>query len=685
MSYLHDWMKKEILDQAEGRGAKQEAYLRELKVSRLVSASGPKFGLIVPVTSRGTQLPGVCLENLERLAESLARTTIHDTIMSGYSLHVYICIDNDDSFFEEPSHDPTVVFTRKGIVATVISMNHPRGHVCKIWREAAAIVFDDHADYIVLLGDDVVLESSGWMEQCDQAFQKLAAETNTPQGFGCIAFTDLSFPGMPTFPVLGATHYAIFPEIFPDVFINQGADPYLFQLYRRWNAARMVTGMKLRNTIGGSDEARYTKVTVECGTAMMHSASKRIEEFLAMECGHRHPLLTLDVIIPSYRVQLPYLDRILGLRSHASCSTMFIIIVDNPNAEGLDELKTKYEYDPLIRIRTNTVNLGASETRNRGLAESSGDYILFLDDDVVPSEALLKEAENVIRAYPSHIGFIGLSQFPPTMNIYTNAIHLAGVSFFWDIASRMIEDIPWGVTANLLIKRTEDDVKFLPCFPKTGGGEDIDFCLQKQLALGKTSDRSLIREFRGAPRMRITHPWWNDGKRSYSRFYNWAVGDGALIKLYPQHTYVDYTPNSAELHVLCCTMLCLATIGWILGYIGSKGVLISAVSSVLISVANLIAMLLEVFYIADELDTKVTCRGGRLALCCVESALIRMYSELGRTIGIIKRKEWGSIGRRFDWFVGRYDDGPSKNERRMSLRRCTIWIALVAVSVKLLI
>jgi len=27
----------------------------------------------------------------------------------GYDLHVYICIDNDDSFFEEASHEPTVV------------------------------------------------------------------------------------------------------------------------------------------------------------------------------------------------------------------------------------------------------------------------------------------------------------------------------------------------------------------------------------------------------------------------------------------------------------------------------------------------------------------------------------------------------------------------------------------------
>jgi len=99
---------------------------------------------------------------------------------------------------------------------------------------------------------------------------------------------------------------------------------------------------------------------------------------------------------------------------------------------------------------------------------ASSDELSALSD-VFPSENLLKEAENIIRAYPCHIGFVGHSQFPPTMNMYTNAIQLAGVSFFWEIASKMKEDIPWGVTANLLIKRIDDGVKFLPCFPKSRG------------------------------------------------------------------------------------------------------------------------------------------------------------------------------------------------------------------------
>jgi len=42
-----------------------------------------------------------------------------------------------------------------------------------------------------------------------------------------------------------------------------------------------------------------------------------------------------------------------------------------------------------IWVRCNEQNLGASASRNRGIEESTGDYILFLDDDVIPSKDLL--------------------------------------------------------------------------------------------------------------------------------------------------------------------------------------------------------------------------------------------------------------------------------------------------------
>ena len=197
------------------------------------------------------------------------------------------------------------------------------------------------------------------------------------------------------------------------------------------------------------------------------------------------------------------------------------------------------------------MNLGASASRNRGLGESAAEYVHFLDDDVVPYPDLLIEAEKIICDNPQAIGFVGNSCFPIAESVFTTAVHLSGVTYFWDIAKKakshfpgLEHDIPWGVTANLIVRRNMiDNILFGTGFPKTGGGEDIDYCFQKcEFALRKG-----MKGFTTAPDVIITHPWWREGARSYWKFYTWAKGDGGLIQIYPQLTYTDYFPNSAEL------------------------------------------------------------------------------------------------------------------------------------------
>ena len=80
--------------------------------------------------------------------------------------------------------------------------------------------------------------------------------------------------------------------------------------------------------------------------------------------------------------------------------------------------------------------------------------------------------------------------------------------------------MPWGVTANLLIPTSS--VRFSPLYPKTGGGEDIAYCLDT-LAAGGSCGQLLA-----APALCATHPWWDDGRLSSVRFWRWACGDGIL-------------------------------------------------------------------------------------------------------------------------------------------------------------
>ncbi|KAF8961160.1 NAD-dependent epimerase/dehydratase [Flammula alnicola] len=535
------WIEAQIL-QATDQAPDKPAILREMLFSQIIDLRSERiiFAILLPITSRGSSDPTDCLTNLRRFAASLTSTTWKDTHSRSsaiqYHFVVYLAIDADDDFLlvNEGGHNRAEqVLYEEGIFDIVsIRCSHPRGHVCNHWRDCARQAWRDGCDYLVLMGDDVVLEDEGWMRDADAEFNRLTKKFDVPKGFGCVAFTDTSFPGMPTFPIIHRTHMDIFNgQVVPDIFINQDGDPFLFQLYRRWGCSKMFSS-RISNGVGGEAEARYTKKRAEDWTFdTLDNAVSVVEEWLQTHQYKIEKHVALDVVVPCYRVDLSILDTILGLKSSATCTAMFIVIVDNPSSPNLYELRNKYAHRADIRIRGNAKNLGASASRNRGMEESAAEWVHFLDDDVLPQHDILIHAEKVIRADPKAAGFVGKSVFPCADSIFTTAVHLAGVTYFWDIATKIKDDIPWGVTANLIARR---------------GGEDIHFCREKREFSLQNGGEGFV----AAPEVIVTHPWWGGGSRSYWRFHNWSIGDGALIKNFPEHTYRDWAPNSAELLLL---------------------------------------------------------------------------------------------------------------------------------------
>lgn len=129
-------------------------------------------------------------------------------------------------------------------------------------------------------------------------------------------------------------------------------------------------------------------------------------------------------------------------------------------------------------------------------------------------------------------GFVGTAVFPLANSIFTTAVHLAGMMYIWDIDW---DDVSLGVTANLIARRNvKDDVKFVLTYPKTGRGENLHFCIEKR-------NSSIQNHGKGfGPAVLVTCHWWNSGSRGYWRFYNWSFGDGAIVKHFPEHTYMDF-------------------------------------------------------------------------------------------------------------------------------------------------
>lgn len=368
------------------------------------------------------------------------------------------------------------------------------------------------------------------------------------------------------------------------------------------------------------------------------------------------PVLTLDIVVPCFRIDEKCLDRILSIKKDPRVDHRFIIIVDR-NIEDIPQEKITYlknlEKTYPIRVRVNEKNEGASFSRNRGMEESHSDWVLYLDDDVLPKENIITAYTDAILANPEKDGFVGKSILPKgSENLVTDAtrkvekanltthsteaVHMAQTSFGWTI-SDYFHEVPWGITANLLVKRN-DNIKFDLEFPKTGGGEDIDYCL-------KLKKWPLV----AVPEASVVHPWWNDGARlaMWKRFYKWAKGDGLLIKKYPYHT-LRTLPNIWE------WTTAIATSSLVLGKEPLKYIPV-------LWCAEFASGTLWAYYHKDNCPHL---KGMKRLTTALESNFPRNASELGHIICHVADGRLDNLTKRFDWFCGLYPEAKQYERNR---------------------
>lgn len=467
----------------------------------------------------------------------------------------------------------------------------------------------------------------------------------------------------------------------PPAFINQDADPYLFELYRYFQASVFHPELRLRNAIGGTtSEPRYSRHHIRWQDQLLSDGVNTLRRVCQQQYDvNLRRCLRLDIIVPSFRVPKDYLRRIIELPVPPNVSTTVIIILDDPGPYAKElQRELEAQYQDKVRIRVNPVNRGASYTRSRGLDESAAEWILYLDDDVIPESNLLSViADEIHRSGDQYTGYVGATYMDPwnprEMTTYAKGVLLVHLLHFWvDHVTSGRTLAPWGITAQLVLKRTPE--RFNEVFPRTGGGEDIDLCL-RTCALLKLPLKNL-------PTAKCRHPWWNGGRVHINRFLGWATGDSFLLDLYPQHCYRSW-PNGMEIIVF----LMLLHIGWWLlaqwpwlhdGYmfVDAVGVCpspwamsVKVLMSLLSTVSMIVALdvTMELISIFSERASYFPEIQGWDRLWCglVGTVLYRIGgADVGHVLIPMLRGSWRHICLRFDWWCGLYPDEPKQVQSR---------------------
>lgn len=79
-----------------------------------------------------------------------------------------------------------------------------------------------------------------------------------------------------------------------------------------------------------------------------------------------------------------------------------VIVVDNASSDGSRDLvRQKFSRETKVKLLENAQSYGPAAGRNRGIAESGGQYLAFLDNDTEVDKRWLKELVEVLEADPS--------------------------------------------------------------------------------------------------------------------------------------------------------------------------------------------------------------------------------------------------------------------------------------------
>ncbi len=125
----------------------------------------------------------------------------------------------------------------------------------------------------------------------------------------------------------------------------------------------------------------------------------------------------MSVVLPTYN-RIARLKQVLsGFEQQTyPLSDFEVIVVSDGSSDGTHEFLETIE-TPLHLTLIAQPNQGVSVARNRGVAEASGEIILFIDDDVVPKPQLITEHLRLHNSNDGDVVILGTVLPPPDFSL----------------------------------------------------------------------------------------------------------------------------------------------------------------------------------------------------------------------------------------------------------------------------